>query len=378
MRMEEAGAARWKHWGRALVWLACGVSWFAAFGIDIPLIRGYFRPSGFRLAADLACFRDNGAYLGRHVLTAAQSAAEICTYKYPPPFLFLATPLSWFKPEADFVLWSMVSAISLVCAARMLGLSWRAVFLGIAAPPTMLCLSIGESGIIVSALLLVALGWADVAPVAAGIAAGAMIVKPQLGLLLPVCYIASRNWRAFLTAAVTAGFLCVLAGVVFGHSVWLYYLHEGIEATHDTLAAPWPQLDQHIMVTPYIFMHSLGARFSLASAAQFVATILASLAVWKLWRNPSTPSRLPMTLCLAALATPFACLYDLSALVLILAVQGGMPFVWFWIFSGFYLFVSVFSVAPAALGLALLLWMLWRERGESEHRGAYPLSNGFA
>ena len=196
-----------------------------------------------------------------------------------------------------------------------------------------------------------------------------MIVKPQLGLLLPVCYVASRNGRAFLAAAATAASLCVLAEIVFGHGVWAYYLHEGIAATHATLAAPWPQHDQHLMVTPYIFVHSLGARFSLASTAQFVVTLLAAVAVWQLWRGPPVPSRLSATLCLAALATPFACLYDLSALALALAVEGGTALTWFWIFSGLYLFVSVFSVPPGVLGLALLLWMLWREELVRERRG---------
>jgi hypothetical protein len=344
------------------------VSWLAALGIDAPLIRGYFPASGFRLASDLACFRDNGAWLGRHLEAAAQSAAQACTYKYPPPFLFLATPLSWLTPEQDFIVWSAVSVTVLILAARALGMPRRAVLLGSLAPPTLLCLSIGESGMIVSGLLLVALGCAETAPVMAGIAAGAMIVKPQLGLLLPVCYVASRNGRAFLAAAVTAGSLCVLAEIMFGQGAWVHYLHEGIAATHATLAAPWPQRDQHIMVTPYIFVHSLGAGFGLANAAQLMVTLLAAVAVWKLWRGPPVPSRLSMTLCLAALATPFACLYDLSALALALAAEGGAALAWFWIFSGLYLFVSVFSVSPGAPGLALLLWMLWRRQAARPSR----------
>jgi len=360
--MGVAGVSRWEHGERVLVWLACGMSWLASLGIDAPIIHGYFPASGFQLASDLTCFRDNGAWLGRHLAAAAQGAAQSCTYKYPPPFLFLATPLSWLTPEQDFAVWSAVSVTVLVLAARSLGIPWRAVLLGVLAPPTLLCLSIGESGIIISGLLLLALGLADAAPLAAGIAAGAMIVKPQLGLLLPICYGASRNGRAFLAAAITAGTLCLLAEIVFGGGVWAHYFHEGLAATRATLAAPWPQRDQHIMVTPYIFVHSLGAKCGLANAVQLVVTLLASVAAWRLWRGPAIPSRVAETLCLAALATPFACLYDLSALALVLGVEGGTALPWFWIFSGLYFFVSVFSVSPGALCLALVLWMLWRRR----------------
>ena len=239
--MGGADEARWMRWWRASVWLACGVSGLAALGIDAPLIRGYFPVSGFRLAADLACFRDNGAWLGRHLAAAAQGAAQSCTYKYPPPFLFLAAPLSWLTPEQDFFVWSAISLTVLVWVGRVLRLPWRAVLLGVLAPPTLLCLSIGESGILVSGLLLLALRLVETAPLAAGIAAGAMIVKPQLGLLLPVCYGASRNSRAFVAAAVTAGTLCLMAELLFGGGVWRHYFHEGLAATRATLAAPWPQ-----------------------------------------------------------------------------------------------------------------------------------------
>lgn len=359
-RVAAAEKSRPEQAAWALVWFICGIAWLASVGIDISLFRGYFSASGFHLASDLTCFRDNGAWLGRHVAAAAQGAAQSCTYKYPPPFLFLAAPLSWFTPEQDFFVWNAVAVTVLVLAARVVRIPWRAVLLGILAPPTLLCLSFGESGIILSGLLLLALGLADTAPLAAGIAAGAMIVKPQLGLLLPVCYGASRNGRAFLAAAVTVGALCLLAEIMFGTGVWVDYFHQGLAATRATLAAPWPQRDQHIMVTPYIFLHSLGIKFGMASAAQFAVTLLAAVAVWRLWRGPATASRLAETLCLAALATPFACLYDLSALAVVLAVEGGTALAWFWIFSGLYFFVSVFSISPGALCLALLLWILWR------------------
>ncbi|MBU6449089.1 MAG: DUF2029 domain-containing protein [Rhodospirillales bacterium] len=329
-----------------------------SLGIYISLIRGHFFDHRFHLPPDLACFRDNGALLGEHLAAMAAAAAHACTYKYPPPFLLIATPLSWATPGQDFVVWSAFSVTALLLAARLLKMPWSVAFLGLIAPPTLLCLSIGESGIILSSLLLLALGLAETAPIAAGIAGGAMVVKPQLGLLLPVCYAASRNWRAFLAAGITVVVLCALATLLFGTSIWAAYLHNGITATKNTLAAPWPQRDQHIMVTPYIFLHSLGVGFVWANIAQSAVTILVALITWHLWRGPRRNARLPATLCLAALATPFACLYDLSALAMALAVEGGVAFFWFWIFSSLYLFISVAFVSVGALCLAGLLWLL--------------------
>jgi hypothetical protein len=356
-------AATRRQFLKGPVWVFCALAWLIALGSDAPLIRGYFRASGFRLTSDLTCFRDNGAWLGRHLAAAAQGAAAACTFKYPPPFLFVAAPLSWLKPEQDFAAWSVVSIAILGVAARTIGISWRPMLAGMLAPSTMLCLSIGESGIIVSSLLLLALGLAETAPIAAGIAAGAIVIKPTFGLLLPVCYAASRNLKAVLAAAITAIGLCVLSVIAFGPGVWGHYLHEGLPAAHATLGAPWPQRDQHIMITPYIFVHSLGAGYGLANAVQCACSLLAAMTTWVLWRSPSFPARLPLTLCLAALAVPFACLYDLPALAFAVAAQGGAAFAWFWIFSGLDLVISIFFLPLGAPCLAFLLWMLWRVSG---------------
>lgn len=336
-----------------------GFAWLISLGVYVPLLRGYFFDHRVHLPADLACFRDNGAWLGRHLASMAQAAAHTCTYKYPPPFLLLAAPLSWGSAGQDFAIWSASSVAALILAARLLRMSWNTVFLGLIAPPTLLCLSIGESGIFLSSLLLLALGLAETTPIAAGIAGGAMIVKPQLGLLLPVCYAASRNWRAFLAAGVTVIVLCALATLLCGANIWADYLHNGITATRNTLAAPWPQRDQHIMVTPYIFLHSLGMGFAWASMAQIAVSLLAALAAWHLWRGPWRNTRLPATLCLAALATPFACLYDLSALAMALAAEGCSVLFCFWIFSSFYLFVSAAFISVGAICLGGLFWLLW-------------------
>lgn len=357
-----SGEEKTSYHAKRLNGFACligGLAWLVSLGVYVPLLRGYFFDHRVHLPADLACFRDNGAWLGRHLESMAPAASQACTYKYPPPFLLIATPLSWGSAEQDFVIWSAVSVAALILAARLLKMSWNTVLLGLIAPPTLLCLSIGESGILLSALLLLALGLVDTAPIAAGIAGGAMIVKPQLGLLLPVCYAASRNWRAFLAAGTTVISLCVLTTLLFGGQVWADYLHNGLAATRNTLAAPWPQRDQHIMVTPYIFLHSLGMGFAWANMAQIAITFVAAYIAWHLWRAPRRGTRLPATLCLAALATPFACLYDLSALAMALAAEGGSAFFWFWIFSSFYLFVSVAFISVGALCLAGLFWLLW-------------------
>jgi hypothetical protein len=351
-----------QYWRMVLLRIVMAVAWFVMVGdVVIPQLHIFFSASGFVVPSDLGCFRENGAWLGMHLSSASSLASQYCPYKYPPPFLFLATPLSWFTTEQDFFIWLFLSAAVFVTACKAIGVSWRYTIIGLMSPPTLLCFVLGESGIFISALLLIAFGLADTAPWIAGMAAGGLVMKPQLALLLPACYLASKNRKAFLAAALSSVVVCILSAAVFGYGVWHEYLGAGLVATHATLAAPWPQRDQHIMVTPYIFFHSMGMGFNLSMALQLVVTLLCMIMTWRLWRGPKSLYRLPITLCLAALATPFACLYDLSALAVVVAVVGGKPFYWFWIFSGFYLVLAVCSFSPGAIVLALLLCFLYEQ-----------------
>ena len=368
-RRHQADGAGDMNPGRLLCWGAMLLAGLSAAVIDAHILRGFFPPTGFRLAADLDCFREYGLYLGLHHVAEAQHAAQVCGFKYPPPYLLLATPLAWLTPLAAFALWGLVSALSFLVLGRALKLSWPVIALGLLAPPALQCLVIGENSVLLAAPLLLALAWVESAPLAAGIAAGLLVVKPQLALMLPVCFLAGRHYRAFMAAAASAAALCLLSALLFGGNVWVWFLHSGLAAARQTLADPWPQPYQHILLSPFIFLRALGGSVGLAEAMQGAVTLAAMVAVWRLWRPAALrrPARLPLTLCLAALATPYGYIYDLPALALALAsvtAQGAWrrmgALAWLWVFTGGYLFVAVFWAPPGALCLLALALALSR------------------
>lgn len=354
-----------------LLWAVILISCLIDFAMNERVFFNYFPQNGFRLAADLDCFRANGAYLGRHISEAAEEAARACTFKYPPPFLLLATPFSWFSPLACFIVWTLASLAALLATARALRLQPAIIWLGLLAPPTIMCLTIAENGIFLSMPLLLALAWAESAPVAAGIAAGFLVMKPQIGVLLPVCYLAARNWRAIGATFASVATLCVITNISFGFGIWKWFLHSGVAASKAALAAPWPQSYQHIMITPFMLLRGLGSGLNSAWVVQVLCSFSAVLAAWMLWRAPlarRNSAILPLTLCLTALTTPYAYVYDLPALGLSLAAwsagQGWQrlgPLAWFWGWMSLYVFISVVLAPPGALCLGLLVFWLWRD-----------------
>ncbi len=209
MKVDGAEVSPRVHGGRVLVWLVCGLAWLAALGFDVPLISGYFPANRLPVGAGSRLFPRQWRVAGPWIWPSAahKSRRKACTYKYPPPFLFLATPLSWLTPEQDFSVWSAISVIVLVLGRQGAEAAMAGRVAGGSGTPYPAVPKHWRKRDSLSGLLLLALGLAETAPLAAGIAAGAMIVKPEFGLLLPVCYGASRNGRAFV-AAVTVGTLC--------------------------------------------------------------------------------------------------------------------------------------------------------------------------
>jgi hypothetical protein len=296
---------------------------------------------------------------------------------YPPPFLLLSVPMSWASPLAETALWSLAGATLLVAAARLAGIGWGAAGLGLLSPPALYCFTMGQSGLFVSAFLLAAFGLAEAAPLIAGVAAGCVIIKPQFGLLLPVCYLASRNWKAMGAAAATVLVLCGLSVGLFGLQMWRHFWVHDTGNAGQLLNQTWPVAYQLLMVTVFMMMRSLGGSFAVAYAAQGLACIAAMAASWLLWRRGAgaTLERLAAMMCLAVLASPYAYTYDLAGVAIAIAgcaAAGGWrlpaPAALFWLVSAVYVVISSLWFLTGAILLLAMLLSHW-PRGRRDAAG---------
>jgi hypothetical protein len=164
-------------------------------------------------------------------------------------------------------------------------------------------------------------------------------------------------------------FLCALTTLLFGLDVWRQFLGHHVAAAPGLLNGAWPQPYQLTMVTVFMMLRSLGAGFPLAYAVQGLATAAAAAAAWWLWRGNhkiDPPARLAATFCLVAIATPYAYIYDLPGLGIVLAGYAAhsrwerlIPLTLFCVFTSLYVVLSAFWFLTGALFLAAILVSLW-------------------
>ncbi|HEV8597114.1 MAG TPA: glycosyltransferase family 87 protein, partial [Candidatus Dormibacteraeota bacterium] len=141
--------------------------------------------------------------------------AELARFISPPPVAWLALPFTALPYPVAYWTWCALLLVAL-------GLTWwlaapemgraRVIFIAAAVGwlPVVYGLQLAQPG------LLVAFGVAGSyallranRPLWAGVALGALVLKPQLAFLVPVALLAARHDRAFLGSVLALGLLAV-------------------------------------------------------------------------------------------------------------------------------------------------------------------------
>ena len=152
----------------------------------------------------------------------------------------------------------------------------------------------------------------------AGLFIGSLTYKPQFGILLPVALAAARQWRAFASAAATAGIFAGISVAVFGIDAWTALPQELAAQTGEVLLAAGnddPAAEWGYIQTVYGVVRSLNGGAALAWLVQGAVTSGAAIIVWLVWRSPVRYALKAATLAAAALiATPYAFAYDMAAI----------------------------------------------------------------
>ncbi len=219
-------------------------------------------------------------------------------------------------------------------------------------------------------MLLISLGLAADTSVLAGIAAGCLIIKPRLRILLPVCYVASHNFVAIRAALFTILLLFGLSWLTLNPVIWAKFLHHDSGHMLSFLTMPWEQSFQNIMAAVFITARSLGATVQVAYMVQIFTTIAAAYGAWVLGLpgRPRDPLvRLLIMLCLVALTTPYGFIYDMSALSLMLVAYVAashwrdlFPWAFFSLVTSLYILRSLKLFSVGSITLAIAAGYMWR------------------
>ncbi len=191
-----------------------------------------------------------------------------------------------------------------------------------------------------------------------------LCIKPQYALLVPVVVFAGRYWRVMLAGIIGLfvfwHFPSCWEGLAFGRDI------SGLAGRRcgGLLAQPFGAYE--VMGTSVFWMaRSFGASLGAAYAVQGLVSVLAALAVWRLWQAPvADPARrVAMTVFLTLLASPYGFTDDLaiySVLLPTLAVRGApwrnALLAWLWVAPALVpKFVAVFGFLPTPLLLVSAL-----------------------
>ncbi len=245
---------------------------------------------------------------------------DVYGWHYPPPFLLLATLLSFLPYVAALMLWQAATLGPLaIMAQRALGRRDGWLFV-VGAPVTLICLVHGHNGFLTALLLAGGLLLLDRRPIAAGLLFGALVYKPQFALVIPLLLLFARSWRAIAGAALSSLGLIGLTLILWGWPAWQAFL-DSLPLTQHIVIERGDTGWQKIMST-FSALRAWGSPVGSAYAAQALATTTAIAAVCLLALRARPLVRNAATCAAVLIATPYVLDYDFVVLLL------GVGFLW--------------------------------------------------
>jgi alpha-1,2-mannosyltransferase len=233
-------------------------------------------------------------------------------FAYPPPYLLLLVPLGLLPYALSAGVWIAVTLAAYALAVRKLMPDWAAA--AIAFPPVAICGISGQNGLLTAALFMAGLSKLGMRPFVAGMIFGCLAIKPQLGVLLPLAFIAGREWRSFAGATVAVLMLIAASLIAFGTAPWLGFF--GQSALFAAIATDG-LVGWHKMASVYTSLRLAGLANPAAWALHIACAVTAALAVWHVWRNSTDSLTRGAILAPASLLiSPYLYVYDQILLII--------------------------------------------------------------
>jgi hypothetical protein len=229
----------------------------------------------------------------------------------PPPFLLICAPLARLPYLAAFILFELATGIFwLAVASRIAGGGRLALLLLGAWPAIYWAAGWGQNSFLTAGLMGLGTLLVQRRPFAAGVAFGALAIKPHFGILLPVALLCGRHWRVISGAAVSAASLCALSAALFGIESWRGFIDMALHA-RDTIESGEIAFAGHI--DPGGAARLLGLGAAPGYAIQALCSLVSTCAVAVIWWRRRCPPEARYAALIAGtmLAMPFLLFYDL-------------------------------------------------------------------
>jgi hypothetical protein len=230
-------------------------------------------------------------------------------WAYPPGLLLAFYPLGFMDFFTALVTLVVVSLLAILGAVRLYAGNFRPVWIAFAFLPAILpALVSGQVSVLwVGGLVAALAAIRDGRAVLAGVILGLLTFKPQLGPLVALACIASRNWRVIGVAAATTVAFHGLATLAYGVAYWPAFLDMAgrhADKMRESIG------EAELMVSIYSTLIAFGLREGLALGLQLAVSAVATLAVWLAWSSRTLE-------------------FDAKAAILVTAIPVASPYFWF-------------------------------------------------
>ena len=247
-------------------------------------------------------------------LFGAGNCTVLWSFPYPPTLLFFTYPFGLVPFVTGFVLWNVLLTLFFLGAVYAIVRRANAVIGALAMNPAVINIIIGQTAFLTAGLFGFAFTALERTPVAAGFFIALLTYKPQYGVLIPFALVASRNWRALISATAFSLALAAAAGFAFGFDGWSSFLANLVHRDPNLSPDATFRLQ---LASVYGILQSAGAGSAAAWAAQGVLVLVLAIAVWAVWSRPIPHSLKVSLLAIASLlASPYVLYYDLCLLVI--------------------------------------------------------------
>ncbi|MCU0948476.1 MAG: DUF2029 domain-containing protein [Porphyrobacter sp.] len=238
-------------------------------------------------------------------------------FAYPPPFLLMVTPFALLPYGIAALVWAGLTYAFFIVAVRQFAPvgGWTAA----AFPPVLINGIIAQNGLLTGGFFVWGMALLQRRPLAAGLVLGCLVIKPHLGVLLPLALAAGGHWRAFAGAAAASLGLVLLALLVLGIAPYQGFIEQ--MPLFSAIAAKG-LVGWHKMASVYAALRLAGAGPVLAWSAHIAIACAAALIVALVWRSNTMAldAKAAMLAAGSVLISPYIYLYDTALLVL--------PFIW--------------------------------------------------
>lgn len=382
-------------WYRSPVKLMFAIYLATSFGFLVPMLKAitpiddsYQSIAGDTVGGDFSVFYIAGKMASQGSYSALYQADTFAArrekifspldgamlyFNYPPTALLLFTPFSKLPYMLAYGLWIVLLLTCAACTIYAFTKNRIITAAALLSPAFLWCIVTGQLGFLVTALMGSGLYMLNKGnKMTAGMLFGLLIIKPHLALALPICMIATKQWRVIFGGILSASLAVLISLFIFGPEAWIALATQLTSNVTGHLNANGNIADR--IPTIFVTLVHLTHNTTLATTLHTIGAVVAIMITAYVWRTSSdTTARLITLIITPALISPYYFDYDLTGIGLIFAVMMVeaskieprkfelVALTWLWLVSFFMLLgkINIGFTGPVFL-LGLLAYALYR------------------